>query len=206
MGFFANLFKAVSGKRHADVPLKSPAAERARTTAADEAAARKPGVSMQEVFERERKKLLENIGKRGETVQRALDAERVHEETKRLRNRDREELEESRRSRGESAEEAFLGGRVRLTLNIDFVSSNPPKPAVYQVWYVPEAKEMWVTFMEDNAATGVRGPGRTYKYWHVWRTEAQAMYQASSKGKEIWSTFRVRGSAILHKKNYAQVG
>lgn len=107
--------------------------------------------------------------------------------------------EQEKRIEDASPANQFLAGKYKLTLNRDFRSSNPSKPAVYQVWYVPAAQEIWVTFFEDGR------PGRTYRYWVVTQREARDMYVASSKGIHVWDAFRVRGSKTAHKKNYAQV-
>lgn len=96
----------------------------------------------------------------------------------------------------QTPEDRFLAGELRLTRGEHFQSTN-----VYQAWYVPAAREVHVTYLDDAKT----GPGPTYRYWTVTRPEAAAMFRAGSKGVHVWDAFRVRGSAVAHRKNYARV-
>jgi|ERR1043166_4347821 hypothetical protein len=92
-------------------------------------------------------------------------------------------------------ESQFLAGQLRLNNGTDFNSSN-----VEQVWYDPANFQVFVTYQAKRGR-----PQSTYRYWTVSQTEAADMFRASSKGTEIWDTFRVRGSKTGHKKSYAKV-
>lgn len=198
MGFFSDLYKFVTGKgngappqKHHQLPTKQ---ERIRQTAADEHQARKkqaePADSMASLKAKiaaESAKILRDLKKPF-----AAEIEKQHAESL------QRQAEIEARIERDKPENRFLAGDLKLTLNIHFRSSNPDKPAVYQVWYIAAEQSIYVTFYEG-------GPGRTYRYWTIDRQEALTMYRASSKGIHVWDAFRVRGSKTAHKKSYAQV-
>ena len=104
----------------------------------------------------------------------------------------------------QTPQELFLAGLYKLTIGVDFQSTNPSKPAVYQVWYDPAIEHMYVTFFDHPKGGGYR-VGPTYHYWTITLPEAEKMYRDASKGISVWDDYRVRGSRWAHKKNYARV-
>lgn len=61
--------------------------------------------------------------------------------------------------------------------------------------YFPESNQMLVEFLS----------GGTYLYDNTTPQDALRMANAQSKGSEIWSTYRVRGSATAHRKPYKKI-
>jgi hypothetical protein len=201
-GIFSKLYKLITGQQ-APHRAKTPGAhhhtvpKRAhiRQTAADEYQTRtklQQGEhdvnSLKAKIAAENAKILEQLKKPW-----LADMERNRAESL------KRQAEIERRIEADKPVNRFLAGTLVLTLNTDFRSTNPPKPAVYQVWYAPEMKAIFVKFWENGA------PGRTYKYWPIDNREALEMYAASSKGVHIWDKFRVRGSRVMHKKHYVLV-
>ena len=197
---FKNLFNWVLSGGKTPPPshhVVSTQRERARRTAADEStshAARRESADVPASLTSIKARIAEESAKILADLHQQTAAELAQQRADALKR----QAEQEARIEASKPENRFLAGE-RLTLNVDFRSSNPPKPAVYQVWYVAKEQAMYVRFWEN-------GPGRTYKYWTVTRTEAMEMYVASSKGIHIWDQYRVRGSRVLHKKSYAQVG
>lgn len=126
-----------------------------------------------------------------ETVRQAAEAEYHRRRLKRTVAED-----------ADTPEDRFLNGTHRLTIGLDFQSSNPPRPAVYQVWYSPKEQAMHVLYF-DHSKGGLK-IGKEYRYWTVTRTEAEKMYRDASKGISIWDDYRIR-KTLFHKKNYAPV-
>lgn len=201
MGLFSKLFgRFLPGRIRAallaELPPEATKTERIRQTAADEHQARKKAseahdsiTALKAKIAAESAKILEDLGKPF-----AADMERDRAESLKRQAATEKRIEDDK------PENRFLRGDYKLTLNIDFRSSNPADPAVYQVWYVAAEKAIYVTFYEGG------GAGRTYKYWTITTPEALNMYRASSKGIHVWDAFRIRGTKYGHKKNYALVG
>ena len=198
MGFFSKLYKSLTGRGKATPAAQPSKLERIRQTAADEyqtrtAAKADAGTSgglaaIKAQIAAESAKILADLGK-------PFAAEAERQRAEHLRNI----AETDRRIEASKPENRFLAGGWKLTLNIDFRSTNPDKPAVWQVWYAPLEESIYVTFYENGA------PGRTYRYWTITKPEALQMFRASSKGIQVWDQMRVRGSKTAHKKSYAQV-
>lgn len=92
----------------------------------------------------------------------------------------------------------FLNSEYVLQHGRDFRSSN-----VFAVWYEPGEQSIYVTFQEAGGGGG--GAGASYRYWTISLAEAKSIFIASSKGKFIWDNFRIRGTMLGHRKNYALI-
>lgn len=208
-GFFSKLFSWVTGRGKGPPPTQEatrarPGMDKARQTVADEHE-RRAKQKLQEHGEplttaglkakiaAESAKILTDLGKKNAAL---LEKDRQERE-------ERKAAQEARIIKA-SPEERFLAGAWRLIYQRDFQSTNPAKPAVYSVWYVPKEEAIYVQF-HDNSS-GAPAPGQIYKYWTFKPIEARQMYRASSKGIAVWDQMRVRGSRTAHKKNYALVG
>jgi hypothetical protein len=215
-GFFSNLYKLVTGRGKGPAPSRFPSPgrppptpaeakrERIRQTAADEHQTRQAAraeigaetaggfASLKAKIAAESAKILADLGK---PFASAIEQQR------------QEHLERQARAERErvlTPEEKFLLGKLQLLYGRDFQSTNPSKPAVHAVWYRPAAGEIFVTFFDNSGGAPVPGP--TYKYWPISEAEARTTFRYSSKGIYVWDQMRVRGSATLHKKNYALAG
>lgn len=73
-------------------------------------------------------------------------------------------------------------------------SSSPDRR--YEISYSDEDEHLFVTFIN-------RGYGRaSYVYTTIDEGMARSFYFAASKGKKIWTSLRVRGSATAHRVPY----
>lgn len=85
----------------------------------------------------------------------------------------------------------FMKGNILLFVD----SSN-----VEYVKYSPEVMRCEVGFLPKGT-----GDSRAYHYWEVFPDDMRAFLTSPSKGEWLWDYFRVRGSAVAHKKPYKRI-
>ncbi len=105
------------------------------------------------------------------------------------------------------------GGSRRFKISHPIITGEmlptPESSNVHSYGYDVESWYLYVRFRAPGKSVNGRrpnAPGSLYRYSHVPPEKFLKMFNASSKGKWIWSNIRIRGTLSGHQHDYALVG
>ena len=110
-----------------------------------------------------------------------------------------------RHRRMAAGEQAYTPEEVEKWRNVtkdeaeDFVNGGQPlfvhSSNVSHLLYYPETNQLQISFLNGHA----------YLYDNISKEEAQGFVTAQSKGGEIWSVLRIRGTRTGHRKPFKKI-